>query len=320
MTLGKEAVAVSWGIAEWYGKDIRRMSAKERADAASVALETNEKGMEEVEQPRCPFLDSARPGARCNKPGGVCSIRSYEGTKPKDDEQPAAVCPNRFLELVSGQSVFARIAKDLYGRTSGAKVIKEIPFLHKVDAKGEVNRSAKAGRIDWVLVPEPPAKGASGSFDWVAVETQAVYFSGGNMWVDIEQYRKDPAHLHAPQAQRRPDYRSSGAKRLAPQLDAKAPVIRRWGKKVVVIIDQSFYGELATLPTKVDDFDNAEVVWVIMRYTDAMNLVVDKLFFGLLDESIQALQATRPLNKAEFESGLKEELWRTGKKSKVHDA
>lgn len=319
--LEREKVAVvSWGIAEWYGKDIRTMSTVERQQAADVALATRDRGMEAVEQPGCPFLEVVRPGATCNKPGGVCSIRAYEGAEPDGAHQPAAVCPNRFLELDNGQSVFARIAADLYGVSSGAKVIKEIPFLHKVDAHGEINRGAKAGRIDWVLIPNPPAKGSAERLDWIAVETQAVYFSGTNMWADIGEYARDPGHLHAPQGQRRPDYRSSGAKRLAPQLDAKAPVIRRWGRKVVVIIDSSFFAELAALPTEVDDFDNAEVVWVIMRYTDAMNLVVDEVFFGLLDESIQALQATRPLNRSEFESGLKRELWRTGAKSKVHDA
>lgn len=296
------------------------MSLTERAAAAKVALETNELGMAKVEQPRCPFLGIVRPGATCNKPGGVCSIRSYEGVKPVDDQQPAAVCPHRFLELASGQSVFARLAKDLFGGAAGAKVIKEIPFLYKVDADGKVNRGAKAGRIDWVLVPDAPTKGDTRDLKWLAVETQAVYFSGANMWDDIALYESDPGHLHAPQGQRRPDYRSSGAKRLAPQLDAKGPVVRTWGKKVAVIIDESFYRELAALPTKIDDFDNAEVVWVIMRFTDKMNLVVDKMFFGSLTESVQALQATKPLNKSEFESGLRQELRRVGKKSKVHNA
>lgn len=310
---------MAWGIAEWYGKDIRTMTADERAKAAEVARATKDQGMDAVPQPRCPFLSTVRPGATCNKPGGICSIRDYEGATPVAGTQPAAVCPNRFLELANGESVFARISKELYGSADGAKVIKEIPFLHKVDSEGNV-RGAKAGRIDWVLVPDAPAKGQPGAIDWIAVETQAVYFSGGNMWDDIDLYIQDPAHLHSPTANRRPDYRSSGAKRLAPQLDAKAPVIRTWGHKVVVVIDESFYSELAALPTQVDDFDNAEVVWVIMRFTEKMNLVVDKIFFGTLADSVQALQATRPLKKSDFESGLKQELWRTGPRSKVHDA
>ena len=46
---------------------------------------------------------------------------------------------------------------------------------------------------------------------------------------------------------RRPDYRSSGPKRLSPQLDVKVPVLRNWGKKVVVVIDRFFYDNMNTL-------------------------------------------------------------------------
>lgn len=310
----------SWSIAEWYGKDIRTMSGAERREAAEVALATNEHGMAEVEQPVCPFLSSVRPGAKCNKPGGVCSIRPYEMSAPVTlpDEQPATVCPNRFLEIYNGQSVFAYIAKELYDVDSGAVVVKEIPFLNKVDADGKV-RGAKAGRIDWVVIPNPPQKGDKAPLDWVAVETQAVYFSGTNMWDDIALYLEDPDRLHAPQGVRRPDYRSSGAKRLAPQLSAKSPVMRRWGHKVVVVVDESFFAELAALPDTVKDFDNAEVVWIIMRYTDKMNLVVDRVLFAELTDSIAALQATQPMNRGEFETGLKGELWKPNS-DKVHPA
>lgn len=308
----------SWGIAEWYGQDIRAMSSDERLAAASVALETREKRMKNVEQPICPFLSTVRAGARCNKPGGVCSIRAYEDAAPVKlpDDPPAAVCPNRFLETASGQSIFAYIAKELFGVASGAVVVKEIPFLHKVDGDGET-RSSKAGRIDWIVIPQPPKKGDTGKFDWIAVETQAVYFSGGNMWDDIELYAKEPGRLHAPTGQRRPDYRSSGAKRLAPQLDAKSPVMRRWGRKVAVVVDESFFAELAGMPTTVEDFENAEVVWVVMRFTDKMNLVVKEVIFAELVDSIAALQATQPMNRGDFETGLKDELFKTNS-PKVH--
>lgn len=310
----------SWSIAEWYGKEIRTMSGAERRKAAEVALATNEDGIAAVEQPLCPFLSVVRPGATCNKPGGVCSIRPYESGAPVTlpDEQPAAVCPNRFLEVYGGESVFSYIAKELYDVDSGAVVVKEIPFLNKVDAAGKV-RGAKAGRIDWVVIPHPPKKGDTAPLDWVAIETQAVYFSGTNMWGDIALYLDDPDRLHAPQGVRRPDYRSSGAKRLAPQLSAKSPVMRRWGHKVVVVVDESFFAELAALPDTISDFDNAEVVWIVMRYTDKMNLVVDRVIFAELTDSIAALQATQPMNRGEFELGLKAELWKANS-DKVHRA
>ncbi|GAA1350594.1 NotI family restriction endonuclease [Falsarthrobacter nasiphocae] len=310
----------SWGIAEWYGENIDEMRPDRRQEAAQISLSVKNKTIAPNEAPSCPFLSTIRPDAKCNKPGGVCSIRLYDNDIPEKDRQPAAVCPNRFLEVASGHSVFARIADKIYGPSSEALVIKEIPFLNKVDADGNISREAKAGRFDWVLIPNPPAPNSTGPLDWLAVETQAVYFSGGNMWSDIEEYLRDPSRLHAPQAQRRPDYRSSGAKRLAPQLDAKAPVIRRWGRKVAVIVDQSFFDELASLPTQISDFDNAEVVWVTMRYNSHMELAVNQIIFSLLDESIAALQATRPLKRSEFENGLKKELWKSGPRRKVHKA
>lgn len=188
-------------------------------------------------------------------------------------------------------------------------VVKEVPFLHKVDADGKI-RGAKAGRIDWVVIPTPPKKGDSVPLDWIAVETQAVYFSGANMWGDIALYLDAPDRLHAPTGQRRPDYRSSGAKRLAPQLEAKGPVMRRWGHKVVVVVDSAFFAELARMPDTVDDFDNAEVIWIVMRYTDEMSLVEDKVYFAELSDSMAALQATQPMNRNDFETGLKAELWK----------
>lgn len=229
-----------WGIAEWYGHDLRSMTPHERHDAALLALATKEKGMSEVEQPICPFLATVRPDARCNKVGGVCSIRDYGPNKKSriPDVQPAAVCPNRFLEVYGDESIFAYIAREFFGVSSGAKVIKEVPFLNTTDAQG-VQRSAKAGRIDWLVVPRPPAAGDNSRMDWIAVETQAVYFSGTNIWDDIRPYLDTPDTLHYPAGNRRPDYRSSGAKRLAPQLSAKSPVMRTWGRKVVVVVDES---------------------------------------------------------------------------------
>lgn len=315
-------MASHWGIAEWYGQDIRHMSSNERAEAAEIARRTDEGTLGVDDRPECPFLSNIIPGSRCNKAGGVCSIRRYETDGPvrvDPGAQPACTCPNRFLEEDHDETVFAYLARTLFGVSSGSVVIKEIPFLEKVSANGSA-RSAKAGRIDWVLVPTPPTKGdRSAQIDWLAIETQAVYFSGAKMGGDFATYEADPAHLHVPTGQRRPDYRSSGAKRLAPQLDVKSPVMRRWGKKVAVVIDRSFFEELGVLPDTVEDFDNAEVVWVVMGFNETMNLMVEQVTFAELDHSVQALQATRPVNKSQFESGLKSELWKANSK-KVYDS
>ena len=151
---------MSWEIAEWYGQDLRSMTPQERHDAALLALATKEKGMSEVEQPICPFLATVRPDARCNKVGGVCSIRDYGPNKKSriPDLQPAAVCPNRFLEVYGDESIFAYIAREFFGVNSGAKVIKEVPFLNTTDAQG-VQRSAKLDALTgwWYPGRQQPA-------------------------------------------------------------------------------------------------------------------------------------------------------------------
>lgn len=119
--------------------------------AATYAMRTREGVVPGDETRECPFLSSFSTSTPCHKKGGVCSIREYAIDGPIDisESQPAAVCPNRFLEINDTESIFSFLARTFFGVTSGAKVLKEIPFLHKVDADGQI-RGAKAGRIDWV--------------------------------------------------------------------------------------------------------------------------------------------------------------------------
>ncbi|MDQ2898994.1 MAG: hypothetical protein M3Y07_04240, partial [Acidobacteriota bacterium] len=67
---------------------------------------------------------------------------------------------------------------------------------------------------------------------WCAAETQAVYFSGDNMRKDFVAlsgiYSEE---LPFPVGKRHPDDRSSGPKRLMPQLQTKVPSLRRWARK-----------------------------------------------------------------------------------------
>lgn len=314
----------SWGIAEWYGHDIRTMSGEDRFRAANIALSEGT-----ADAPECPYLtEFSGESTTCSKKGGVCSIRQFDSEGSiLNEQQPAVVCPNRFLGSESvnlsipngpGESVFAFIAREFFLVETGAKVIKEVPFLYKVDADGSI-RSGKAGRIDWIVVPTPPTDDIDKDFNWIAVETQAVYFSGGSMDSDFRQYREDPDTLHAPTVLRRPDYRSSGAKRLAPQLSVKSPVMRRWGKKVAVVVDQSFFNELAQFKDTVEDLDNSEVIWIIMSFTDEMRLQAAEIVFAELDTSIEALQATRPMVKSEFEASLGANLIPL-ESNKVYDA
>src|ERR1700674_3799613 len=113
-------------------------------------------------------------------------------------------------------------------------IAKEIPFLQRVvprdasieaglpepaepqpEANADESQTAAetahedVGRIDLVCVH--PLQ----ETEWCAVELQAVYFSGGAMSRDFQVIREHSGNrVPLPGANRRPDFRSSGPKRL----------------------------------------------------------------------------------------------------------
>jgi|SRR5690625_1558183 len=300
---------MAWGICEWYGQPIEEMAPTERREAATDSL--SDTPVSELGRP-CPFVQHLLPGAPCNKKGGVCSIKPY--TEDSNMAMPAATCPRRLMALDrDGHDVFDVLAKECFDLSPSDPyaVVREVPFLEKVDQDGEA-RGAKAGRIDWILVVDPNDERS----EWIAIETQSVYFSGGSMDIDFQMYVNKPEQLNVTTKNRRPDWRSSGAKRLSPQLSAKSPVMRRWGKKIAVVVDQGFFDEFAAFEHDDIDFDNSEIVWVVVRYNSAMEVDIRVERYSELDESISALQATRPVRKQDFESDLAREV--VNRTDKVH--
>jgi hypothetical protein len=59
----------------------------------------------------------------------------------------------------------------------------------------------------------------------------------------------------------RPDYLSSSRKRLAPQLIYKGGILNKWGKKIAVAVDKSFFATLPQLPQTHPD--KADIVWLV---------------------------------------------------------
>ena len=236
------------------------------------------------------------------------------------------VCPTRFIqEVEDGKSLFVWISEKMLG-IANPTIVKETPFLRKVsdvrlpveaaqdvevaeDVEAEEEEEKKAGRIDWIVVN--PASMAAAELEWAAVETQALYFSGGKMIVEFAAYAAAPSPLLFPVGKRRPDYRSSGPKRLSPQLDVKVPVLGAWGKKVAVIIDRFFFDNMNKLDevyTRGDERarrDNAAIVWFIVDYDEQLRLRAHAVHYTTLDSSRKALNATEPLAKADFTNNLK---------------
>lgn len=333
-----KAPVARYGIAEWFGYDITKITPEKRQQLALIATKQDDSS-DISNAPICPFFSELVPNSRCNKASGVCSIRRFSQNTngfgaPIPNDKIVTVCPSRFIQkLDNGKSLFVWIAEKML-EINNPTVVKETPFLRKLtdsstnihsQNNNEEKTSKKAGRIDWILVN--PETMNNGDLEWCAVETQALYFSGDKMRPEFDIYAAAPSQIQFPVGKRRPDYRSSGPKRLSPQLDVKVPVLRNWGKKVVVVIDKYFYNNMNTLaeayPRARNDQerrDNADVVWFIVDYNDTMNLTPSEVIFTTLDSSRMALNATEPLSKADFNRNLKYVIEDQSRSNKVFKA
>ena len=285
-----------YSIGEWYGRPFDLLSPTERYDQAK--LEVGTAGLTGL---NCPF----QRGRVCNKKGGVCSLRRYEQTG-SGAVTPAGplvtTCPNRFLE---DNIVFRWIAETVL-QTSDPLILGQIGFLDRLrESEKEVDGDSRdfIGRIDNVLV-HPTRQ----PIDWCAVELQAVYFSGRSMSREFAALAKQEyPDLPFPAAHRRPDWRSSGPKRLLPQLETKVPTIRTWGKKMAVLIDEAFFASLIGLQRE-RYLSNAEIAWFVVGYElsgTTCRLQPRDVVFSKLDASVTALTGGVPLSKENFEKQLR---------------
>jgi hypothetical protein len=125
---------------------------------------------------------------------------------------------------LEGNLISQWVGETLLGSPKPA-VISQLPFLMgEIQAEEESDQDA-VGKIDEVLVHRD-----GDTLRWCALEFQAVYFSGMKMENDFALMRNwTGPGVPFPPVQRRPDFRSSGPKRLMPQLQIKVPTISRWG-------------------------------------------------------------------------------------------
>lgn len=239
------ALGERFGIFEWYGRPLVALSAAERRDYARVALRDTD------DAPACPFQS---PGTRCAKQGGVCSIRRY--SRGVDDAlgpgagTPVVVCPNRFEQ----ECLPARWLVEIVGFDAAeAQVATEVAFMRGTET------GKPAGKIDMVV-----ASTSDETVRWYGLEVQAVYFSGKGMRSEFERLR-DGAPVRFPDAVRRPDWRSSSAKRLMPQLQIKVPTLRRWQAKMAVVVDRSFFNSIGgPSPAPSRDLGDGDIIWMVV--------------------------------------------------------
>ena len=315
----KNRLAPRFGIGEWYGRLFTKLTEEERHQLANIAL-----GKGRKTNIPCAFR-SPDGESNCAKKGGVCSLRLYEraddgSVHPVAGEEGdlRAVCPHRFKQ---DGIIYGVIGKTILGTTS-PRVVDEVRFLQRyrseepcapdtdvsTDDGGADDALAKedVGNIDNVLV-HPDIS----SLRWCALEIQAVYFSGKGMtslFRSIQEHRGND--LPFPDAVRRPDYRSSGPKRLMPQLQIKVPTLRRWGKKMAVVVDAAFFRNLGRLET-VNDLSNCDIAWFIIHFDETGPVARIKLgrpVMQTMERAVEGLTGGVPVTLDEFESKLKEKL------------
>ncbi|MDB5739553.1 MAG: hypothetical protein JWP16_593 [Alphaproteobacteria bacterium] len=320
-TSGKKKAA-TYSIGEWYGNLFRNLGG---ADQKKYAAHGGKSTKVEICRFRAenPELAPAKT-SMCTKKGGVCSIRRFEDAEEEKYGPLVATCPSRFYE---DGLVIKAVAKEILG-TDDALVVKEVPFLRRTEASEDKTVQAEdaekeqsqdpadseredVGRIDMVLVhPDDPAK-------WCALEIQAVYFSGDEMGPEFKNILEYSGQgVPQPVGKRRPDFRSSGPKRLMPQLQTKVPTLRRWGKKMAVVIDKPFFEALGPMGDSVPHVSNCDIVWVVVDYEELpaapqAKLRIHKLVRTTLERSVEGLTAGYPVSLSEFEGKIAEKLTAT---------
>ncbi len=283
-----------YGIGELFGQNLEELSCTDIRRLGRAALAPKKPH-------RCRFR-----GSSCNKAGGVCTLRLYE--KSGEAAIPCSgdlvtICPCRFLEE---GIVFSWVAQELLHAASPV-VLSELPFLVSKSGK----REKPVGKIDNVLVAPKTER-----LNWCALEMQAVYFSGKAMKSDFKlmaSWQKEG--IPFPTEQRRPDFRSSGPKRLMPQLQIKVPTISRWGKKTAVVVDLPFWNSLGEM-TEVGNVSNCDIAWFVVNYgkntkTRQFTLREHSLHLTTLDRAVEGLTGGVPTSLAAFEDDIRKRLTAT---------
>jgi hypothetical protein len=52
-----------------------------------------------------------------------------------------------------------------------------------------------------------------------------------------------------------------------PQLLTKVPTLRRWGKKMAVVVDAPFFHSMGTME-RVKDVSNSDIVWFLVDFVE----------------------------------------------------
>ena len=314
--------APRFGIYEWFG---RRVSDLDQETRKQFREEAKKKS---PDLPCIPRAGEDGDTPKCNKRGGVCSMRKHvqntDGETAETTGPIVTVCPERFKE---DDLIFEWAAGEILGTEKPWKVnevdfLKANPHPKKSEVWGDDSeeetspqndeRDRGVGRIDGVLVNGQHYLDDEFELqDWCGLEIQAVYFSGDAMSTEYPPIAELPKpHLPFPDGTRRPDYRSSSAKRLLPQLQTKVPSMRRWGTKMAVVVDEAFFYRMAKM-NEVNDLSNCDIAWIVVRYVEddnGVSLRKEGIHMTTLEDAVVGLTAGIPVSKDEFEDRLMRQI------------
>ena len=304
------SIKTRYGIGEWYGRSFVRLASEQRREQARIQALKKDRRPKFV----CPFRSTPENQVLCTKAGGVCSLRRYQFDEETqrvswpvgEDSHLVTTCPHRFKQ---GGFIFNWIGETLLGCPKPL-IVSEVGFLGQESVpNGDDPGGADAedvGRINSVLVH--PSKDP---LSWAALEIQAVYFSGPSMSREFAVMgRSSNQALPFPVGIRRPDYRSSGPKRLMPQLQIKVPTLRRWGKKMAVVVDLGFFSSLGSMD-HVRDISNCDIAWFVVDYDEGGGEFALKPAFvrmTTLERAVEGLTGGTPVSLSLFEQRIREKL------------
>lgn len=144
--------------------------------------------------------------------------------------------------------------------------------------------------------------------DWCALEIQSVYLSGKSVSSEYDRFKDVPRpNIPFPNKNRTPDFRSSSVKRLLPQLQTKIPSLRRWGKKMAVVVDEAFFAEMAPMKD-VEHLSNSDIVWFVVEYeekSERYELKPKFKKFTTLEDTVEGLTSGKPVSEEEFTNSIK---------------
>jgi hypothetical protein len=187
----------------------------------------------------CPFRNSPCTKGGISNPLGICSY--------SEGSLATVVGPVRFHE---DHRIFHDAARIAFGNGKECVAVPEVRVLEVTNGP----KKKKIGKVDFLLVHIEDRK----AIDFAALEIQAVYISGKTIRPAFDHYLNSGELLES--GRRRTDFRSSGPKRLMPQLSLKVPIFRRWGKRFFVVVDSTFFAELPSI--KGQSEGNSEVTWL----------------------------------------------------------